>query len=151
MRSKKIRKVILISPALRRIRNNLRIIIKLAVKEELHKLSNLKGFYFRKAKLTPSQQRRKAYLKRRWNRLYHNFVKSTLQCNCGAACTSYQEAKSSGFNPQDRPTDLDLVWVPWLEGWVCTNCFEASRYGEMTHKDFDDTVTREWAKEEFGI
>ena len=151
MKSKKIRKVILKTPWLRQVRDNLRIILKLAVKKELNRLSKLKRLYLYKKHLTPSQQRRKAHLSREWNNLYHSFIRSTLRCNCGAACTSLDKAIEKGFNPQDRLIDLDLVWVPWLESWVCTSCFEAARYDEMTHEDFDDPVTREWVKEEFGI
>lgn len=151
MKSKKIRKIILRTPSLKRVRNNLRIILKLAVEEELSRLSRLKTLYFKKDRLTPSQRRRRGQLSRRWNNLYHCFIKSTLQCNCGAACISFQEAKRHGFNPQDRPTNLDLVWVPWLEKWSCVECFEIYRQGEMTHEDFDDPVWREWVKNEFGI
>ncbi len=151
MRSKKVRKVILKTPRLRQARNNLRIILKLAVKEKLHRLSKLKRLYLYKKHLTPSQLQRKAFLSKGWNKLYHSFIRSTLQCNCGAACVSLDKAIEEGLNPQDRPTDLDLVWVPWLEKWSCVECFEIYRQGEMTHEDFDDPVWREWVKNEFGI
>ena len=151
MRSKKIHKIILESPSLRRVRNNLRIIIKFAVKEELLRLSELRRLYLYKKNLTPSQKRRKTQLGKDWNNLYHCFIKSTLQCGSGAACVAFQKAKTQGFNPQDRPIDLDLVWVPWLEKWSCVECFETYRQGEMTHEDFDDPVYREWVKNEFGI
>ena len=151
MKSKKIRKVTLKSPELRRIRDNLRIILKLVIKDKLSRLSRLETLYFSKKNLTPSQQKRKSQLSKEWNKLYHRFNKSTLQCSNGAGCISLDKAIEEGLDPKDRPTDLDLVWVPWLERWVCTNCFETFRYDEMTHEDFDDPVTREWVKEEFGI
>ena len=90
-------------------------------------------------------------MRREWNTLYHQFHRSTLQCGLGAACVSFQEAKKHGFNPQDRPIPQDVVWVPWLEKWFCENCFEVNLLAEMTHEDFDDPVTREWVKKEFGI
>ncbi len=74
-----------------------------------------------------------------------------MQCNSGAACISLDKAIEKGLDPKDRPTDLDLVWVPWLEKWSCIECFETFRQGEMTHEDFDDPVWREWVKNEFGI
>ncbi len=151
MRSKKIRKVTLKTPSLRRVRDNLRIILKLAVKKELRKLDKIYYLYKYKRILTPSQQKRKIQLGEKWKDLDRAYYKSTLQCGCGAGCISFQEAKKHGFNPRDRPIDLDLVWVPWLESWVCTDCFKIGRYDEMTHEDFDDPVTREWVKEEFGI
>ena len=61
MKSKKIHKVILKTPVLARIRNNLRVVLKLAVKEELQRLSNLETLYFKKKGLTKSQERRKAH------------------------------------------------------------------------------------------
>ena len=151
MKSKKIRKVILKTPHLRQARNNLRIIFKLEVKKELNRLSRLKKLYLNKKHLTPSQLQRKAFLSKGWNKLYHSFVRSTLQCNCGAACVSLNKAIEEGLYPQDRPTDLDLVWVPWIESWICTACLEVGRYDEMTHEDFDDSVTREWVRKEFCI
>ncbi len=154
MKSKKVHRVILRDLSLRRVRNNLRIIFKLAAKKELSRLVDLEGLYQdKKIKigLTPSQKKRYKHLRRQWNNLYFPFEKSTLQCGSGAGCYSYQEAKKQGFDPQDRPTNLDLVWVPWLKRWFCIKCFVLNRLGEMTHEDFDDPVTRERIKEEFGI
>ncbi|MFW9987612.1 MAG: hypothetical protein ACFFC3_03070 [Candidatus Odinarchaeota archaeon] len=151
MKSKKIRKVVLKTPNLRKIRNNLRIILKLAVKEELDKLYEREELYSNKRYLTPSQQKRKSYLAEKWKALDISYHRSTLQCSSGAACISLDKAIEKGFDPKDRPTDLDLVWVPWLERWSCVECFETFRQGEMTHEDFDDPVWREWVKNEFGI
>jgi len=142
------------TPRIRRVRNNLRIILKLAVKNELNRLTCLKGLYLdkkRRSSLTLSQQKRYGQVRRKWNRLYFRFIESTLQCGSGAACYSFREAKKQRFNPQDRPTDLDLVWVPWLEKWFCIKCYVLNRLGEMTHEDFGDPVWREWVEEEFGI
>ncbi len=141
MKSKKIRKVILKTPSLRRARNNLRIILKLTVKEELRRLDKLYSLYRFKKMLTPSQQKRRSQLGKEWKSLDGAYYKSTLRCGCGGGCTA----------PQDRLTDLDLVWIPWFRRWVCIECFEVCRFDEMTHEDFDDPVSREWVKNEFGI
>ena len=86
-----------------------------------------------------------------WGKLYHRFHRSTLQCGGAAACVSFERLLKQGFDPQDRPIPQDIVWVPWLERWSCLECFETFRQGEMTHEDFDDPVSKEWVKEEFGI
>ncbi|UCD02036.1 MAG: hypothetical protein JSV23_03155 [Promethearchaeota archaeon] len=154
MKSKKVCRVILRTPRMRRVRNNLRVILKLAVKSELNRLRHLESLYLHKKRrngLTPSQQKRYSQVKRKRSRLYFRYIESTLQCGGSSACYSFQEAKKHGFNPQDRPTDLDLVWVPWLENWFCIKCFVLNRLGEMTHEDFGDPVKREWVREEFGI
>jgi len=151
MKSKKVRKIVLKTPNLRKVLNNLRIILKLAVKEELDRLYEREELYSNKRHLTSSQQERKSYLAKKWKRLDLNYHRSTLQCSSGAACISLEKAMTKGLDPKDRPTDPDLVWVPWLEKWSCVECFEIYRQGEMTHEDFDDPVSREWVKNEFGI
>ena len=154
MKSKKVRRVILRTPRMKHVRSNLRIILKLAVKNELCRLAKVKRLYHDrliKSHLTPSQRKRHNHIGVKYRTLYHHYLESTLQCGGGAACYSFQEAKKDRFNPQDRPTDLCLVWVPWLEKWFCVKCFVLNRLGEMTHKDFDDPVAREWVKEKFGI
>lgn len=151
MKSKKVRKVVLKTPRLRQVRNNLRIILKLAVNEELFKLDKIYDLYRNRTVLTPSQQKRKLQVGKKGKALDHSYYSSTLQCSCGAACVSLDKAIEKGLNPEDRPTDLDLVWVPWLEKWSCIKCFEYYRQGNMTSEDFDDPVWREWVRTEFGI
>ncbi|MHA2054084.1 MAG: hypothetical protein ACW99F_10845 [Candidatus Hodarchaeales archaeon] len=130
--------------------------MKLAVKDELIKLAKVKRLYHDKdirgrSKLTPSQQRRYNYIGGKYRALSERFTESILQCGRGAACYTFREAKNYGFNPQDRPTDFDAIWVPWLRKWFCLKCFVLNQLGEMTHEDFDDPMYREWVKEEFGI
>ena len=132
MNSKTIRKIVLRTPWSRRLRLNLRILLDLAVKEKLSRLSNLEIW-------------------KEKNALERQFCKSTLRCSMGVNCVSFERLKKKGFDPRDLPTNLDLVWVPWLEHWYCNNCFELNHFSEMTHEDFDDPVTREWVKNEFGI
>ena len=154
MKSKEVCKVILRTPRIKHVRDNLRVILKLAVKGELSRQAKIKRLYLHKGircGLTPSQQRRYDQVSRKWKDLYFRFIESTLQCGGGSACYTFQEAKKHGFNPQDRPPDLDLVWVQWLEKWFCIKCFVLNRLGEMTHEDFDDPMMREWVKREFSI
>ena len=154
MKSKEVHKVILRTPRMRRVRNNLRILLKLAVKSELNRLSAHKHLYYNKKLmigLTLSQKRRYYQLQKESNKLSEYYNKSTLQCGGGAACYSLDKAIEEGLDPRDRPTDLDLVWVPWLERWFCLKCFVLDQLGELTHKDFDDPMYRKWVKKEFGI
>ena len=50
--------------------------------------------------------------------------KSIVICGLGAACSSLEEAKKHGFDPLDRPTDLDMVWMPYFKSWFCVPCSE---------------------------
>ena len=139
---------------MRCVRDNLRTILKLSVKSELDRLSALKSLYHNKEiknNLTPSQESRYYQLQRESNKLYSHFNRSTLQCGGGAVCHSLAKAIERGLDPRDRPIDFDAVWVPWLEKWFCLKCFVFDRLGEMTHKDFEDPMYREWVKKEFGI
>ena len=154
MKSKEVRKVVLRTDKMRRVRDNLRIILKLAIKDKLGSLDRNGDLYRHKEKkdrLTPSQQKRYDYVEGEYWTLYHRYNHSTLQCGSGAACYSLDKAIEEGLDPRDRPTDFDLVWVPWLRRWFCLKCFLFNRIGEMTSGDFDDSEMSKWVKEKFGI
>ncbi len=154
MKSKEVRKVILRTSRMKRVRNNLRIVLKLAIKDELSSLAKLERLYRQKEKkdgLTLSQEKRYSYVVAKYRELSKRYNHSILRCGSGAACYSLDEAIERGFNPRDRPADLNLVWVPWLRRWFCLKCFVLKQMEEMTHEDFDDPLYREWVKEEFDI
>ena len=48
----------------------------------------------------------------------------SIQCDLGAACSSLEEAVKHGFDPLNRPTDLDMVWMPYFKSWFCVPCSE---------------------------
>ena len=128
MKSKKPRLIILKDPRLRKIRTNLRIILKIAYLDESERLDRLSDLYIEKdvqKGLTPSQQRRETQLDRKDNELYHTYIKSILQCSLGAACSSYRRAVENGtIEPTERPIDLDMGWLPQYSSWFCKKDYE---------------------------
>ena len=128
MKSKKPRLIVLKDPNLRKIRENLRTILKLAYDDEWERLYKLAHLYLEKdvqKDLTPSQRRREAQLDRGRNKLYHTFKDSILQCSLGAACKSYEEAVENGtIDPVERPIDLDMGWLPQYGAWYCKKDYE---------------------------
>jgi len=97
MKSKKIHKVILKTAKIRRARNNLRIIFKLAINEELSKLQELRSLYTYKKNLTPSQKKRRSQLSKSWYGLYHRFIRSTLRCNNGGDVFHFKKQNYTGL------------------------------------------------------
>lgn len=124
MKTEKIRRIELKDPILRKIRKNLRDIIKLSVNTEINKLQDEEIKLVKKAVLTIEEEERKRELSFKHNQLRHMLFNSIIQCSSGAACDSHQEAKKQGFNPKDRRTDLDMVWIPEYQKWFCTKCYE---------------------------
>ncbi len=130
MKSKKPRLIVLKDPKLRKIRTNLRIILKLAYYSESKRLDRLEDLYFEKNTLTPSQQKRKSELIRMNNALMTAYNNSILQCNLGAACDSYKEmVEKDTIDPIERPIDLDMGWLPvpfpQHGSWLCKKDYES--------------------------
>ena len=130
MKSKKPRLIALKDPRLRKIRTNLRIILKLAYIDESDRLSRLADLYREKnirKGLTPSQQKRETELIRINDKLYHTFNDSIIRCSLGALCNSYKEAVENGtIAPIERPIDLDMGWLPQppYRAWFCKKDYE---------------------------
>jgi len=125
MKLKKPRLIVLKDPKLRKVRENLRIILRLAYLDESKRLSQLTDLYLQK-RLTPSQQNRETQLIRVNDKLYHTFNESILQCKLGAACDSYKEALENGtIDSIDRPIDLDMGWLPQYNSWFCKKDYES--------------------------
>ena len=59
------------------------------------------------------------------NELDRLLSKSIIQCDLGAGCSSLDEAIKHGFDPKDRPTDLDMAWCPYFKAWYCLPCTES--------------------------
>jgi len=124
MKSEKIRRIELKDPALRRIRKNLRDIIKLATKDRIKELMDEERKLSEKEVISTEEKEKEIELARESDHLLQLLYNSIIQCSTGAACDSHQEAKRQGFNPRDRRTDLDMVWVPEYQKWFCTKCYE---------------------------
>ncbi len=125
MKSEKTVRIELKNPTLRKIRKNLRDVVKLAVKDEIRKLMDERFKLHDKKVLTPDEELRMTELSRKSNKLMYLLAASIIQCSMGAACDSLDEAIENGFDPQDRRTDLDMVWIPEDRKWHCTGCFDS--------------------------
>lgn len=122
MKSKKPRLIVLKDPKLRKARENLRIILKLAYLDEAKRLRNLDLDQF-----PPSQQKS---LSRYRRELMTSYDRSILKCSLGAACNSYKEMVENGtIDPIERPIDLDMGWLPGPfpqhGSWLCKKDYES--------------------------
>ncbi len=141
MKSLKVKKVILKSPHLRNLRKNLRIVLRLAINDEIRRLSKLNKLYLEKSrqgKQVPSQREREIQISRLSDKLMHLARRSScITCN-EPYCIFHKDrpGKSTWF--EHRSTDLDLVWIPWYEKWVCLDCYD-HYYKDMTLDDFIDS------------
>ncbi|UCC18568.1 MAG: hypothetical protein JSV62_10705 [Promethearchaeota archaeon] len=128
MKSNIPRKIVIKDSKLRKVRKNLREILKLAYFTEFEKWSNLDDIYREKhlnGKITLSQEKRWFFLSQQHDKLRAIYDKSILECNLGAACLSHRELMQKGeIDPSDRSTDLDMVWVPYFKAWFCLRCYE---------------------------
>ncbi len=138
MKSKKVRIVKLKDPKLIRIRKNLRDIIKFAARKEIRRLHVMQDKYLGKGKpMPPEEAIMFTKYSRKGNKLMSALSDSIIQCSAGASCDSFQEAKNHGFNPKDRPTDLDMVWIPYYQKWFCLKCYESTFY-DVTYNDISE-------------
>ena len=124
MKSEKTVRIELRNPVLRRIQKNMRDIIRLATKNEIKRLQDEEVELIKRPHLTPEEEKREYELSFKSNKLRDSLSDSIIQCSMGAACDSHQKGKKEGFNPRDRRTDLDMVWVPEDRKWYCTECYE---------------------------
>ncbi|MFX0036301.1 MAG: hypothetical protein ACFE9I_11765 [Candidatus Hermodarchaeota archaeon] len=71
MKSQKWKIIVIKDPQLRRVRTNLRVILKEAIQSELRRLGYLMDLYSRKKVLTSSQEKRESMLIKISNNLLH--------------------------------------------------------------------------------
>ncbi len=128
MNSKKIVKIELKNPALRRIRRNFRDVIELAVKQEASRLYAISRVY-RKRSRESKDPAEKERLERKddkfmdkGSKLKELLSKSIIQCRSRGGCISYSEATKHGLYPKKVPTNLDMAWMPSYHAWFCTKC-----------------------------
>lgn len=130
MKAKKIVRVELKNPVLRRIRKGFRDIIELAVKQEVSRLYAIFREYKEK-RLKAKDPIEKEVLDRkgvkfmdRGRMLMGLLSKSIIRCKSGGGCASYIEATGHGLHPENSPSNLDMVWIPFHGAWFCTKCCE---------------------------
>lgn len=136
MKAKRIIKVELKNPVLRRIRKVFRDIIKLAVEQEVDRLYAISRQY-RKESLESTDSTEKIRLEwkddkfmDRGSRLRKLLSKSIIQCNLSGGCSSLIESTQHGFHPENKPANLDMAWMPSFNAWYCTKCCEILIKGE---------------------
>lgn len=130
MKAKKIVKIELKNPALRRIRKNFRDVIEFAVKREVSRLYTISEEY-RKRSQEFTDPLEKERLERKDDKsmgkvisLKRLLTKSIIQCGLSGRCSSLSEAIKHGLDPKNRPANLDMAWIPFLGAWFCTKCCE---------------------------
>ena len=146
MKSEKIVKVIIKDEQLRKIRKNLRDLLKCAVEERLRQL--LKEI----RELRDKGEGRKENLKiMEHSNLITALDDSTIMCgyediggpNRGYyGCISLQKADDQGEDVEKIKTDLDLVWIPIYKSWFCTECVKEFDMESLTIEDFPDMVAQ---------
>ena len=130
MKAKKIVRIELKNPALRRIRKNFRDLIELAVKQESSRLHTISREYRKRSRevADPVEKERleqkEGYLGRERDKLNSSLSKSIIQCKLGGGCASYIEATNHGLHPENSTTNLDIAWIPFHGAWFCTMCCE---------------------------
>ena len=100
MKSKKVIIQKLRDPDLRNLRNSLRIILYLAIKDKIKQLLKVDS----RINARFSSQ------------LFTMLNKSMLNCSGGSLCPH-----SSSNNPY---LDKNMIWVPWINGWSCRDCYK---------------------------
>lgn len=146
MKSLNVKKVILKNPHLRNLRKNLRIVLRLAIDDKIRRLDKLNKLYLEKSrqgKQVPSQKKREIQISRLSDKLMHlEERRSCITCN-EPYCISHKDrpGKSTWF--EQRTNDLDLVWIPWHEKWVCLDCYE-EYHKDTTLEDYIDSLRYEY-------
>ncbi len=130
LKARKIVRIELKDPSLRRIRKNFRDVIKFAVKQEASRLHAFSCEYRKRSRgiTDPVEkerlERKEGFLDRESTRLDSSLSESVIQCGLGGGCASYIEATDHGLYPEKAPTNLDMAWIPFLGAWFCTKCSE---------------------------
>lgn len=130
MKAKKIVKVELKDPALRRIRKNFRDVIELAVKQEISRLYATSDEYRIKGQESTdhAEKERLEQMERKFMKdgreLRYWLSESIIQCGMNGGCSSLSEATKHGRYPKNRPTNLDMAWMPSHNAWFCIKCSE---------------------------
>lgn len=127
MKSVKPRKIILRDQQLIRIRNNLRILLKLAFSSRLESFLKIDKLYREKylsGKLNTSQKKRWFFLSHQQSELSSAYYKSILNCISGAACLSLPRYNNKTIRGSVCNFGLlDMVWLPYFKSWSCVMCF----------------------------
>ncbi|TXT58974.1 MAG: hypothetical protein BAJALOKI2v1_270002 [Promethearchaeota archaeon] len=124
MRSENVIRVILKNDKLRKIRRNLRDLLKCAFEDKLKQLLR----EISECRKNGNEEKMDIKIKEHGN-LISAKRSSTLGCgddsemlNGKNYCVSIQKARELGLDEERTKSDLDLVWIPILRQWICTEC-----------------------------
>ncbi len=128
MKCKEPRSIVIKNLQLKRVRKNLRDVIKFAVLDKFRQHFKIDDIYREKhlrGNITSSQRKRWFFLSRQHSNLRGAYDRSILKCSTGAPCLSHRGLVEKGkIKPSDKSTNLNLVWVPHYKAWFCTKCFD---------------------------
>lgn len=137
---------ILKNPRLRKIRKNLRDVIISAVNIEIDRLSALEKLYTEKrwksGLMIPSRWKRECSLYNKSSELRRALKKSICLCDNSAGCVSGGQQVGT----EKHNTQVDMIWDPCGEGWICDWCFyllyPSSPISKKNKKNIDPSVFR---------
>jgi len=112
------------------LRKNLRKVLILSILDEYKKESDLFSFLDSKSNLSTIEKGIKREVNDNLETLTNSFSKSFLNgCSYGSFCIKYvksvrDDATCSYRDWRERSSaDIDYVWVPYLNSWICIECF----------------------------
>lgn len=123
MKTEKWKVIEIRNSSLRKLRLNLRTLIKLAIYNRISCLSRLENIYRDKricGKHTSSQWRKEVNLHKMIEDIFQSRVHSILRCSMGSACKSSQ---IKNLPNDDAIIDEDMVWNPITKKWICIHCY----------------------------
>lgn len=143
MKSDKWKAIVISDTRLRKIRKNLRLLLKLAVENEFNRLKSLENLYRSKRLsigITASQWKREVSLSRAVNKLLQLKHRSNLQCSEGSLCVS-PEAKKMSHDISSL--NKDMVWNPLLKEWICIDCYNHYYNSEIQKQELKQHLERD--------
>lgn len=116
------KKIIIHNPHLIRIRMNLRALLEQAYLSRLSSMSCQSDKYRRmreRGESDPTEEEK--LLSKAKSKLMEAYTHSILFCNLGAFCFSENGKSREQINT--IKLERDMVWAPWLGGWICLQCY----------------------------
>ena len=104
---------------LRIVRENLRMILVMAVKAEIDRLDHLEDIYKQNRQIS-SHWEKELLVYNQKESLIESWSRSILRCSEGFTCKSLEVRP---LNQDMSSLDKDMVWNPLLKHWICIDCY----------------------------
>jgi len=116
------KKIIIRDPQLIKIRRNLRALLEQAYLFRLSSMSRQNEEYRKMRESGESDPTEdEILLSKEKGTLMEAYTHSILFCNLGAFCfTEKGKTREQVYNIK---LERDMVWAPWLGGWICLQCY----------------------------